>query len=68
MNEQELLIRLNECKTNEEYDKLIDKYVFKISKTNRNTKSNRSNKHGMLSTEQMQHIQRKEISTDSNLL
>jgi len=66
MNEQELLKLLAAAKNQYEYDHLIDKYLFGISKQNRNCKKNRQ--HNMLTADQMHLIARKEFSTDPDLL
>lgn len=62
MNEDELLELLAAAKNQDEYDMLIDRYVFKIDKEHRNTKKNR--KFNMLTANQMKQIQRKEKPYD----
>lgn len=62
MNDEELLKLLMAAKNQDEYDILIDRYVFGIDKEHRNTKKNR--KHNMLTANQMKQIQRKEKPYD----
>ena len=62
MSEEELLKLLMAAKNQDEYDMLVDRYVFGIDKQNRNTKKNR--KHNMLTCNQMLQIQRKEKPYD----
>ena len=66
MSEAELLKLLAAAKNQDEYDMLVDKYVFKIDKKHRNIKKNR--KFNMLTCNQMKQIQRKEYSTDPGCL
>ncbi|MGL5206999.1 MAG: hypothetical protein ACRC8T_05765 [Acidaminococcaceae bacterium] len=62
MSEAELLELLMAAKNQDEYDMLVDRYVFKIDKEHRNIKKNR--KHNMLTCNQMLQIQRKEKPYD----
>jgi len=62
MTEEQLLKILAAAKTQEEYDMLVDRYVFKIDKDHRNTKNNRQ--HNMLTCNQMLEIAKKEKPYD----
>ena len=62
MNDEELLKLLMAAKNQDEYDMLIDRYVFKIDKEHRNTKKNR--KFNMLTCNQMKEIAKKEKPYD----
>jgi hypothetical protein len=66
VNENELLELLAAAKNQYEYDHLVDKYLFGISKQNRNCKKNRQ--HNMLTADQMQLIARKEFPVNPDLL
>jgi hypothetical protein len=64
MDEKHLLQLLAAAKSQNEYDRLIDKYVFKIDKKNRNTKLKRGESHNMLTANQMTEINKKEKPYD----
>lgn len=64
MNEKELLKRLAAVKTQNEYDRLVDRYVFKIDKNNRNIKSRRKNEQNILSANQIAEINKIEKPYD----
>ena len=66
MNEKQILERLAAAKNQIEYDSLLDRYIFKINKYNRNSKHNR--KFNMFSANQMQHIKRKEYPINPDFL
>ena len=65
MDVDKLLNKLMKCKSQRQYDKLIDKYIFKINPKRKNTKSNEYN---FLSEQQMRYRQRKEFSIDPDFL
>lgn len=64
MDEESLLQLLAAAKNQNEYDKLVDRYVFGIDKNNRNTKQKRAQANNMLTTAQMQQILRIEKPYD----
>jgi len=64
MDEKELLKRLAAAKTQNEYDKLIDRYIFKIDKKHRNTKKRRRDEENILSTNQIAEIKKIEKPYD----
>lgn len=64
MDKEELLKRLAEVKTQDEYDKLVDKYIFKIDKYSRNTKKRRQKNQNILSANQIAEINKIEKPYD----